>query len=479
MGNIDTILIKEKYLDNFYLSHMPVLDEFSVRSARFVDWLKSNGAVISNKIEVCDYREAGQGRGIRATAGIDEDELLFSIPRSLVISVENNTSAVADFLQSKNASDLSEWSKLIVAMLLSQNSDAYKPYFEILPKTFDTLMFWSQNELYSLKGSYVVEKIGREEAELEYNSNIRPLFENSNVDCSLEAYHRMGSLIMAYSFDIPPRETVLNEEDGEDSYIEDDEENGFIKAMIPLADTLNAHTKLCNARLFPSEDGETLEMRSIKPIGEHEQIYNSYGELPNSDLLRRYGYCEPGGNDFDVVEVKTPDLLATMKANLQLSDESVRKFLKYLTKLDEEDDVLLLDEESFDIPNSGEPDIETLMAMILLYLSSLVPDVKLSQIFKVLDQIAQTSQTMLTPEIAALWQSLIFQRSQQYGEPSGNSIRSQYSREIISKEKQILQRSLDWSKNSEVIPGDQLVSLIKSKKRQTHESVSQNKKSKK
>lgn len=458
---------------------MPVLDDFSVRSARFVDWLQSNGAVISSKIEVCDYREAGQGRGIRATAAIDEDDLLFSIPRSMVISLENNTSSVADFLESKNATELSEWSKLIVAMLLSQISDAYKPYFDLLPKSFDTLMFWSQDELDFLKGSYVVEKIGREEAEHEYNSNIRPLFENSNIDFSLEAYHRMGSLIMAYSFDIPPRENTSNEEVGEDSYVEDDEENGFIKAMVPLADTLNAHTKLCNARLFPSEDGETLEMRSIKPIGQYEQIYNSYGELPNSDLLRRYGYCEPGGNDFDIVEVKTPDLLATMTAGLKLTEETVVKFTKYLNKIDEEDDVLLLDEESFDIPNSGEPDIETLMAMTLLHLSNLVPDSKLSQIFKVLDQVAQSSQTMLTPEIAALWQSLIFQRSQQYGEPIGNSIRSQYSREIISKEKQILQRSLEWSKNAETIPSDHLISMIKSKKRQTQESDSQNKKSKK
>jgi len=44
-------------------------------------------------------------------------------------------------------------------------------------------------------------------------------------------------------------------------------------------------------------------MRSIKPISKGEQIYNTYGNLPNSDLLRRYGYVLPGSKD-DVVEIQ-------------------------------------------------------------------------------------------------------------------------------------------------------------------------------
>lgn len=43
-------------------------------------------------------------------------------------------------------------------------------------------------------------------------------------------------------------------------------------------------------------------MRSIREISEDEQIYNTYGNLPNSDLLRRYGYVIAGSRD-DIVEV--------------------------------------------------------------------------------------------------------------------------------------------------------------------------------
>ena len=43
-------------------------------------------------------------------------------------------------------------------------------------------------------------------------------------------------------------------------------------------------------------------MRSIQPIAKGEQIYNTYGNLPNADLLRRYGYVISGSRD-DLVEI--------------------------------------------------------------------------------------------------------------------------------------------------------------------------------
>ena len=43
-------------------------------------------------------------------------------------------------------------------------------------------------------------------------------------------------------------------------------------------------------------------MRAIKPINQGDQIYNTYGNLPNHDLLRRYGYILPGSKD-DLVEI--------------------------------------------------------------------------------------------------------------------------------------------------------------------------------
>lgn len=44
-------------------------------------------------------------------------------------------------------------------------------------------------------------------------------------------------------------------------------------------------------------------MRAIKPINTGEEIFNDYGELPRSDLLRRYGYVTDNYAQYDVVEL--------------------------------------------------------------------------------------------------------------------------------------------------------------------------------
>lgn len=43
-------------------------------------------------------------------------------------------------------------------------------------------------------------------------------------------------------------------------------------------------------------------MKSTKPIQKGEEIFNDYGELPRSDLLRRYGYVTDNYSQYDVVE---------------------------------------------------------------------------------------------------------------------------------------------------------------------------------
>ena len=50
-------------------------------------------------------------------------------------------------------------------------------------------------------------------------------------------------------------------------------------------------------------------MKSTKPIKMGEQIFNDYGPLPRSDLLRMYGYITNNYAQFDVVEVSHALLL--------------------------------------------------------------------------------------------------------------------------------------------------------------------------
>jgi N-lysine methyltransferase SETD6 len=71
-------------------------------------------------------------------------------------------------------------------------------------------------------------------------------------------------------------------------------------------------------------------MRSIKAIPRGEQIYNTYGDLPNSDLLRRYGYVIPESKD-DIVEVPSDFIIET------LSNHSKEEIERRVEILDDEE----------------------------------------------------------------------------------------------------------------------------------------------
>jgi N-lysine methyltransferase SETD6 len=87
----------------------------------------------------------------------------------------------------------------------------------------------------------------------------------------------------------------------------------FVIFIIPLVFLLtllgrNADADRNNARLCC--DNEDLEMRSVKPIAVGEEIFNDYGQLPRSDLLRRYGYVTDNYAPYDVAEMSTQEVLS-------------------------------------------------------------------------------------------------------------------------------------------------------------------------
>ncbi|KAK5004156.1 Ribosomal lysine N-methyltransferase 4, partial [Cryomyces antarcticus] len=146
-------------------------DDFQNKSDSFMAWLRQQGASISPKIELADLRSRGAGRGVVATADIEADEELFTIPRSAVLTVENSelftrlrgqateermeTLPVHDF-RADFLDGLGPWVSLILVMMyeyLKGPESRWWPYFDVLPSKFDTLMFWSSDELDELQAS--------------------------------------------------------------------------------------------------------------------------------------------------------------------------------------------------------------------------------------------------------------------------------------------------------------------------------------
>ena len=68
---------------------------------------------------------------------------------------------------------------------------------------------------------------------------------------------------------------------------------------------------------------ENLTMTSLRPIKANDEILNYYGPLPNSDLLRRYGYTSVKHQAHDVVEINWSIILDATKVVLELGDQEL------------------------------------------------------------------------------------------------------------------------------------------------------------
>ncbi|OMP89134.1 Ribosomal N-lysine methyltransferase 4 [Diplodia seriata] len=317
---------------------MATQDDFQERSAAFMRWLPSASASVSEKVKLEDLRHRGAGRGLIAVQDIQEGEVLFAIPRSAVLSAANSplSTTLPQIFE-----DLDPWGTLIVTMIyeyLRGDASPWKPYFDILPAHFDTLMFWSDEELAELQASAVVQKIGKDSANELFNGTVIPLLRrHANVffpdpsvaqgvtdDELLTLAHRMGSTIMAYAFDIEPDQAT--QEVDEEGYASEEEDEALPKGMVPLADMLNADADRNNARLHYGSD--VLTMEAITGIKAGDEIFNDYGPLPRSDLLRRYGYSTPFYEQYDVVEIPTDLIVETLKAETKVSDEEIEEKVK-------------------------------------------------------------------------------------------------------------------------------------------------------
>lgn len=105
-------------------------------------------------------------------------------------------------------------------------------------------MFWNEDELSHLKGTELLPRIGKQNSEEQYTKILLPIIKsNPNLfnisECDLHTFHRMGSLVLAYSFG----KSDSSDEDSDESSSKTE------IAMVPLADMLNANPQLNNVTL--------------------------------------------------------------------------------------------------------------------------------------------------------------------------------------------------------------------------------------
>lgn len=302
--------------------------------------LDNAGGTISSSVSLTQLPD--QGRCCVASQDIPEGHDLFVIPRTFLLNTTNSAlpalckahdekhasedevnmsidsvrSSSSSRSKSKSKSkdepkpprvwaDLQGWAPLILCMMwetwrTSEPANAaaakkvastlgetlpahdWKAYLDVMPADFSALpMFWSEEDLKMLKGTNVLERIGKEEADAVYKDSVRPFVAShalvflgpSAKDASqpalerlidehysFEHFHIQGSRILSRSFhvkqgnagkavgeeaDSDDGDSDMESDEGKDDDSERDEEEEETEdtgdiSMVPFADLLNA-----------------------------------------------------------------------------------------------------------------------------------------------------------------------------------------------------------------------------------------------
>lgn len=257
-------------------------------ASAFIDWLQEHGGTVSPKIAIHDYSSEGAGNGVIALDDIKKGEVLFKVPRKLLLNGKN-TQFKEELIRKKVPKE--GWARIMWAVVLEKltlGESQWKSYFDLVPERFNLPISWALEDRAFLEGTALPAMIGDPEAQ--FRSQFLPFASkfDQTRDLSIpilrDLYFYVGSLVSSYSF---------TEEDGQIS-------------LVPLADIFNHKTGHNNARLFFEK--EHLQMIAIKDVARGEQLYNTYGDIGNGELLFKYGYLDDP-NPFNQVEIGIQEMI--------------------------------------------------------------------------------------------------------------------------------------------------------------------------
>ncbi|XP_053282966.1 N-lysine methyltransferase setd6 [Pleuronectes platessa] len=289
----------------------------------FLQWCNTVNLVLSEKVYLSKEGTVAE-YGMLAKEDIEEGELLFTIPRSALL--HQGTTKVSALLEKEKSSleSSSGWVPLLLSLLYEYTSSRshWRPYLSLWTdfKKLDHPMFWSKVERARiLKGTGIPEAVDTDLTNIcsEYTDVVLP-FIAKHPDLwnpsthTLELYTQLVAFVMAYSFQEPQEddeEVSDEEEDGEE------EKAPNPPMMVPMADMLN-HVSNHNANLEFTPD--TLKMVCVRPIHKGEEVFNTYGQMANWQLLHMYGFTEPyPTNDNDTADIPFNNLYKAATRGVQ------------------------------------------------------------------------------------------------------------------------------------------------------------------
>ncbi|XP_012149143.1 SET domain containing 3 isoform X2 [Megachile rotundata] len=288
---LSTCLVERTKEWNNYVEIITVLEkikrlqkmktESSKRSqgiGQFMNWLKENSADIEGA-SIAEF--PGYDLGLKAEHDFQENELILKIPRHLIFNTLNAAPELTALKNDPLIHDMPQVA-LAIALLIERykENSKWKPYLDVLPTTYTTVMYMTAADMIELKGSPTLvpalkqcRNIARQYA---YFSKIFQT-DNNAVSAVLRDVFTYERYCWAVST-VMTRQNLIPSEDG----------SRMIHALIPMWD-------MCNHENGPITTDFNLssnccECYALRDFKKGDQIFISYGPRPNSDFFLHSGF---------------------------------------------------------------------------------------------------------------------------------------------------------------------------------------------
>jgi hypothetical protein len=285
--------------------HRSLSTAAQLRCSPLIEWLESSTNADLSKVKVVET--AIGGFGLVATRPIAAREAVLSVPASTLFSLKNlqrhqQWSRVLTTLRETIADESLE---LLCCIALHRrwtrddNDHHWQLYFRSLPtvadmQTTSPFLFNDEQLLGEFRGTPLLDEVLQRRAELQ------EAFEQvSRALESIASDERLPSLtfedFLWARCIVDSRAFFVRQAAADDSQPQQ-------LALVPFVDFLNHHAngQVSMARL--DERKETFALHALVDIAAGQQLFFSYGEYSNRELLLYYGFAEPS-NELGVVEI--------------------------------------------------------------------------------------------------------------------------------------------------------------------------------
>lgn len=267
----------------------------------FCRWAKEQGCEFDG-VKISEF--SGYELGLEATKDFKEGDVFVTVPKKLIFSVTAD-SKIPDIMKDIPVMMVQNLSNLMLALLLIverfQPSSVWKPYLDVLPDRYSTVMYFSPAEIAELKGTSAFgaalshcKNIARQYGFIKKFIQGKTALLKDNFTYDL--YCWAASTVMTRQNRIPVN---LRDESEETSAEEASSElAGPSPVLIPLWDMANH----INGQITTgyNEELQRVESQTLKAFAKGEQIFIHYGNRTNADFLVHNGFVFPDNSNTEV-----------------------------------------------------------------------------------------------------------------------------------------------------------------------------------